>query len=142
MLRNSEITEDEYAQMELLDGRLPNGASVVSLFYSRDAYYQNFLDFGVENVTNPEKNNVDAILEDIDLREQAAYIALEIAPTRNITRKLFEVLAALGHLRAMYEGYVEQQELLRVEEEMRAQEAGMEPALEAQEEGAEAVVTE
>jgi hypothetical protein len=143
MLRTGEITEDEFAQMELLDGRLSNGISVVSLFYSRDPFYKAFLDFGVENVTNPEDNEpIDNILTEIDKREQAAYIAIEVAPTRKITRQLHEVLAALGHLRALYDGYEEEKELLRVEEEMRAQEAGMEPALDAQEEGAESVEPE
>jgi hypothetical protein len=139
MLRTGEITEDEYASMELLDGRLPNGASVIALFFSRDKMYQTFLDFGVENVTNPEDNEpTDAILKEIDLRERAAYEALEVAPTQKITRKLFEILAALGHLRALYDGYEEEKELLRVEEEMRAAEAG-DMALDAQEEGAEAL---
>jgi len=142
MLRTGEITEDEYAQMELLDGRLPNGVAVISLFFSRDPFYKAFLDFGVENVTNPEDNEpTDAILSEIDLREQAAYVALEIAPTRKITRQLFEVLAALQQLRATYEGYEEEKEMMRIEEEMRVAEAGMEAGLEAQEEGADAAAT-
>lgn len=140
MMRTNEITEEEYAQMELLDGRLSNGTSVIALFFSRDPFFKAFLDFGVENVTNPEDNEpTDTITDEIDKREQAAYIALEIAPTRNINRKLFEVLAALSHLRALYDGYEEEKELLRIEEEMRAQETGMDDALDAQEEGVNAV---
>lgn len=109
MLRNNEITEDEYAQMELLDGRLANGTSVASLFYLNDLHYSSFLDFGIENVTEPSENDLFAVLRAILEKEKAAYTALETAPTAKVTRRLMEILAALSHLRALYKGYQEQQ---------------------------------
>lgn len=137
MLRNGEITEDEYAQMELIDGRLSNGVSVVSLFYSKDSYYSSFLDFGVENVMEPQKNDVESILTQIIEKEKAAYLALETAPTANINRKLMEILAALSHLKSLYRGYQEQLQLT-YEQEMGANEIGETEAIEAEEEGIEA----
>jgi len=135
MLRNAEITEEEYAQMELLDGRLPNGASVIALFFSRDPLYIAFLDFDSENITNPKENDIESVLGQIDEQEKLAYIALEVAPTRNVNRKLFEILAALSYLRALYEGDRDLEEALSIEEDMRSQELGMNAALGAQEDG-------
>lgn len=47
MLRNGEITEDEFHDMELRDGRTPDGYDVLSLFYSNDPLRTRFLDLGV-----------------------------------------------------------------------------------------------
>ncbi len=137
MLRTGEITEDEYNQMELVDGRLPTGVSVVSLFFSKDPLFAELLDFGAENITNPEVNDIQSVLDQIDEKEKLAYMALEVAPTKNITRKLFEALAALAHLRALYTGYEEEQAQLKAEEELRAQEGGGIPPLEAEQTGEE-----
>jgi len=43
MLNNGEITEAQFIQLELGDGRLKDGVSVESLFFSQDAEYKDFL---------------------------------------------------------------------------------------------------
>jgi len=132
MLRTNEITEDEYASMELLDGRLPNGSSIIAIFFSRDNIYKKYLTYESENITNPEKNDPEAVMDWIDEQEIVAYQDLEIAPTANVSQKIFEVLAGLSHLRALYEGYREEQEQILYAEEMRATEIDEQAALEAE----------
>lgn len=123
MLRNNEITEEEYASMELLDGRLPNGASVMALYYYKEPIYRKYLSHDGD-ITNPDKNDVESILDWCDQQEKTAYQDLEVAPTANITQKIFECIAAIVHLRALYEGYREEQEQLAYAEEMQTEEAG------------------
>lgn len=52
MLANNELTEEQFDELELMDGRLPDGTDIVYLFYVEDP-------FGVADLVNTRKNQPD-----------------------------------------------------------------------------------
>lgn len=96
MLENQEITEEQFEDMELADGRLRDGLDVLMLFQSQDTEIRRILDIGI---INPMADAVDAAI--IDERIRLAWERHDTAPNANIKRKMRQAIAALTKLRTM-----------------------------------------
>lgn len=103
MWENHEITYEQFAQMELEDGRLPEGLDVLLLFQSEDKDYKNWLDVGVSDPTNIGENDPQKMADAIHDKyiEVSGIIHEETRAERR--RKARQALAALDKLRSMYQ---------------------------------------
>jgi len=61
MMGEGDLTRDQFERLELSDGRLPEGESVLTLFYSTDPKYTQYLDLGVSDPLDTESNDIMAI---------------------------------------------------------------------------------
>jgi len=102
MLTDGEITEAQFAEMELEDGRLPDGLDVLMLFQSQDGEIATLLNLGVDDPLDVEANDGETILAAIHEQTKAAWVRHDTAPNANIRRKARQSLAALGKLKGMY----------------------------------------
>lgn len=103
MLNLGEISREVFEQMELLDGRLPEGLDVLLLFQSQDGDFSIWLDLGVSDPTNIAANDPQMMADAIHAKfvEVSEYVHGETNLTRR--RKAFQALAALDKLRSMYQ---------------------------------------
>lgn len=103
MVEKGEISEDDFREMELQDGRLPNGLPVTTLFASRDPAISTMLALpGIENPLDINANDASTIIPLIDAQESNVLIILGTANLRD-QNKAREALAALRSLRRQYE---------------------------------------
>ena len=101
-LSAGDITQAQFNQMELDDGRLPSGDPITSLFDTKDTYIAELLDLGVENPLNIDVNDPYDMIIALD---DAAFIAIEetqVAPSFQRQSKAREALAALAKLKEIY----------------------------------------
>lgn len=103
MWTGGEITYEQFCEMELQDGRLPEGLDVLLLFQSEDRDYREWLDIGVADPTNVSKNDPQAMADVIHEKfiELSRLIHEETRTERR--RKARQALAALDKLRSMYQ---------------------------------------
>lgn len=115
MWSSGEISQDQFENMELEDGRLPNGLDVTLLFVSEDADYALWLDLGVEDPVNVEAN--DPIMMADTIREKILEVSRVVDTMNNKVkeRKARQALAALERLQGMYQ---ESQSMLLDEQSM------------------------
>ncbi len=106
MVTDGDITREQFERMELTDGRLPDGSSIFTLFYSQDYYVSNLLDVGTDDPLNTEMNDKDAIVEITNekIAEAIEKLAKERDPVRKL--KINQCIAALVYLREYYHGKV------------------------------------
>lgn len=96
MLENQEITEQQFEDMELADGRLTDGMDVLMLFQSQDSEIRRILDIGIDD---PMAASVEEAI--INERIRLAWERHDIAPNANIKRKMRQAIAALTKLRTV-----------------------------------------
>lgn len=103
MWADNEISYDQFCDMELESGRLPDGLDVLLLFQSEDGDYRAWLDVGVSDPTNVMENDPLEMTDTIHEKyiEVSRIIHEESRTERR--RKARQALAALTKLRAMYE---------------------------------------
>jgi hypothetical protein len=61
MLEVRDISRSQFNQMELQDGRLPDGASILTLFYSKDKRFTKFLDLGIDDPLDKDSNSEEGV---------------------------------------------------------------------------------
>lgn len=116
MLDDGDMTDDQFEALELADGRLEDGTSVLALFYSEDPQVTQYLDLGVddpldivgnssevapsakETEENPQEDPTEMIL--IEIRELVAECNRVMVNTRKpdefkAARKAFYALLKL-----------------------------------------------
>lgn len=103
MWQDHEITYEQFAQMELEDGRLPDGLDVLLLFQSEDREYRTWLDLGVSDPTNVRDNDPQQMADSIHEKhiELSRLIHEESRTERR--RKARQALAALEKLQSLYQ---------------------------------------
>jgi len=108
-LAAGDITQAQFDRMELADGRLSDGAPVLSLFHVDNEPFLSWLDLASDNPLAVSENDALHMLTEID----AAAISVQdvIANSSNATTKerAEQALAALGALKAMYAPLAQQQ---------------------------------
>lgn len=106
MLQDSEISEAQFREMELNEGRLPDGESVMTLFVSEDPVYKSLLDLGVDEPLLTAINDPATMLVAIDV----AIIKTATIATNDSNKKLVgkakNANAALIELKERYESLV------------------------------------
>lgn len=117
MLEDGEITQEQFEDMELESGRLPTGLDVLLLFQSQDSKFQAWLDIGIPDPTNVKVNEPESTLQLI--HEQRLNLSSEIHGTANpeTLRMARQAIAALDHLKKLYESEVMQLQMMANEEE-------------------------
>lgn len=116
MLADSEITEDQFNELELEDGRLPDGTDLNRLIHTSDVYQKRFLNFTVDFPEDVMLNDPTGVIDEINENLVLAYEELESlrrSPTK--LRKLRQVLALLTRLK---KAYVEEQRNLTMQQTM------------------------
>lgn len=98
-----DLTQAQFDQMELTDGRLPSGEDVLTLFYAGDRAMRELLDLGVEDALDVGQNDSIEMLGLIE--EKQAEVRKILSETGAASRKkaIKQALAALGKLREAYE---------------------------------------
>jgi hypothetical protein len=89
MVSDGELSEAQFAELELDDGRLPDGDDVLSLFQSPDPQIMALL------VPDPDA----ATVEEIDAKIQDNWATLQTAPNARLKDKVRQAIAALEALR-------------------------------------------
>jgi hypothetical protein len=121
MLEAGDLTEQQFEDMELGDGRLPDGTDVLNLFYSLDPVMQQMLAIGEGDVLNTEANSREVMLPAIEdkLIEIRAILVNPSRPKEFDAAKM--AFAALMALKRLYSQptMIEQQEGLQAIERQR-----------------------
>jgi len=118
MVENGEISQEQFEDMELVNGRLPNGLDVLLLFQSEDSDFKRWLSLELDDPTNIKTNDPEEAIQII--HEQRLYISSDIHETSNpaTLREARQAIAALDRLQEMYE-----QEIMEIQmEEQQEQE--------------------
>lgn len=109
-LEAGDLSEQEYDDLELTDGRLPDGTDVLNLFVSTDPDIQDMLSLSVGDVLNTEANDPAIVLPAIDDQIIVVRAILATPDRPAIFDKAKQAMAALLALKKLYEGAkVEQQ---------------------------------
>lgn len=103
MWERGEISTEQFEDMELLDGRLPNGLDVMLLFQSQDRQFSEWLNTGIPDPTDIAANDPTTTAEAIHQKiiEVSQLVNAEGNPKQ--ARKARQALAALEKLRSMYQ---------------------------------------
>lgn len=103
MLHDGDISIEDFAMLELADGRTPNGLDILFLFYSEDPYIKSLLGgFTVPDPTDMIANESATIVPEIRNREIEVYKEIEKARTTIKANKARMALYALQKLETMY----------------------------------------
>ncbi|MHC4620466.1 MAG: hypothetical protein ACYTEQ_22190, partial [Planctomycetota bacterium] len=104
MVEDGELTEAQFAELELREGRLPDGGDVLTLFVSRDGQTQGLLAVDAEGDPLDVADNPAALwLPAIDKQVRLAQEVAVNGPNASIRKKARQAVAALERLRALYE---------------------------------------
>src|SRR5688500_17258871 len=101
--------------MELLEGRLPNGLDVFSLFESEEQILTGLLALGVDDPTITNKNDATTMLDAIHEKVKLCWQRINTSNNANTSRTVRHALAALEKLRAMYQTEIELQQALMMQ---------------------------
>lgn len=111
MMQHGELSEIEYEELELADGRLPDGSDLLSLFYSEDPVYKESLVFsGIEDPTDLLENDPEDILTEIHVNIRLTWMTLHREKDLERRKKLRYSIKALEYLRTKYQEKKEQEE--------------------------------
>jgi len=99
MLSDGEITDEQFAQLELEDGRLPDGRDAIVMFFDDNAFITNLLDFPDTHflVTGNEELE-DEVLKLIEEKRLEAFRMLAQVKAQSRIRLIRNALAALRAL--------------------------------------------
>lgn len=111
MLDASDITEQQFDDMELADNRLPDGQDILNLFLTTEPTLQEMLSISVGDVLNVKENDADVVLQAIEdkLLEARAILVNPIRP--KVFDQAKQAFAALIALKELYEGAKVQQQI-------------------------------
>jgi len=117
LLTAGNLTQAQFNQLELDDGRLPDGSDVLSLFTTTDDVYLRLLDLGVREPLALHANDPFIMLEEIDLAALNAQNIIGSGRTAGERQKARDALAALGKLKTIYAPEAQRE----TEQEMQAE---------------------
>lgn len=99
MLEEGELSEEQFEDMELAEGRLADGLDVLMLFQSQDSEIRRILGDIVVNPLDIQPGaNLDTVINE---RYALAWERFDTAPNANIKRKMRQAMAALTKLRTV-----------------------------------------
>jgi hypothetical protein len=103
-LDRGDITQAQFDGMELQDGRLPNGDSLLAAFSNRrDTQLMEMLFLGVAEPLDLDSNDAFDMIIAIDDRAIEVQALTQNAPSAPLKRKARIALHALGELKKLYE---------------------------------------
>jgi len=101
-LASGDITRAQFEQLELEDGRLPDGSDVLTLFSSTDPFIMKLLDLGFEEPLAVGDHDAGEMLAEIEAAIIHAKAAAASAGSPTEKQKALQAIAALESLRALY----------------------------------------
>lgn len=102
MLEAGDLTEQEFDDLELAEGRLPDGTDVVNLFMSTDPDIREMLSISVGDVLNVEANDRENVLPAIEDKLIEVRAILQNPPRPAVFDKAKQAYAALVALKELY----------------------------------------
>jgi hypothetical protein len=102
MVEVGDLERGQFERLELEDGRLPDGTSVLALFYSDDPKINKYLKLSVENPLDNEKNSWDKLKADVDKHTIEAMTVIVNSDNPDERWNAHKSLAALRELRKLY----------------------------------------
>lgn len=104
-LKASDIDQAQFEELELSDGRLPDGASVLNLFLTTDPAMQQLLSISTPNPLDVDANreNAEFVLEQIKDALLLANMQALNAPTARIKNQAKQATKALTELQRIYQ---------------------------------------
>ena len=101
MLGDGDLSRSAFDEMEMFDGRLPDGTNIGTLFFSEDPLFRRHLSFDGDPLVIPENNKIEIVTE-IQRRNQN--VMEEWAKTTSSSKrtKLAMAHAALSWLQEQY----------------------------------------
>jgi hypothetical protein len=122
---DGDLTEAQFASLELQDGRLPNGNDVLSLFESEDEFFATYLDLGLgESPLLVALHEPADALVAIDLAAIDVQGVLANARSKTEREKAEQALAALGKLKSIYEPLIVEQIMTEQSSQEQPQDGG------------------
>src|SRR3990170_1014330 len=105
MLTDGDINRSQFERMELADGRLPDGTTVLALFYTKDPNIAPLVDVGADDPLDLTANDPDTMMQVI--REKMAEVNGLLVNEKNELHKqdAFLAAAALTYLEKYYQNY-------------------------------------
>lgn len=98
MLEDGDITESQFVRMELEDGRLPDGSSVLTMFYTKNRALAKLLDLGVDDPLDKNANDQQAMLQSIQEKLAEAGMAMATAKNQDDRNNSYYAMIALAQL--------------------------------------------
>lgn len=102
MLENGELNEVQFEQVELENGRLPDGAPVLTLFATSDPDFHLLLDLGVSDPTDVKANNPLTMMNAISAQYAKAESVYINTSRKRIKSMARQSMAALKELFKLY----------------------------------------
>lgn len=103
-LQAGEISQDQFDELELQDGRTPEGFPVLFLFFSGDSVMKRWLGGIIEgDPTDVEVENAEVVLEGIRERKVSLFQEIENISDGKRLARAKQALAALETLQALYQ---------------------------------------
>lgn len=122
MVEDGELTRQQFDIMELEDGRIDDGTSVLSLFYSDDPFFVELL--SIPNVKDPlDTNNNDPEFMLDEIQKKSMEASKRVLKARTVPDKMQarQALAALDHLKSVYGDLSAQAKLEEQQQEQQQQ---------------------
>lgn len=121
MRTDGEITDAQFDQMELEDGRTPSGDDILVLFADYDSDISDLIDIGIPNPLLVSENDPETVLVAIEVQRAEILAIAGRANSKAEKERALWALKALEHLEGMYEEALSQmlleQESAELEEE-------------------------
>lgn len=102
MLENGELNEVQFEQVELENGRLPDGAPVLTLFATSDPDFRLLLDLGVSDPVDVKTNNPLTMMDAISAQYAKVESVYINTPRKRIKSMARQSMAALKELFKLY----------------------------------------
>lgn len=118
MLDDHEIDENLFEEMELEDGRLPDGTDLNRLLYTEDTYTKQFLNFTAEFPEDVESEDNDPVETMAEINENLVKTYQEFEKVQGSQNKLQKVKRVLKLLTKLKKAYTDKQTQLTNEQKM------------------------
>jgi hypothetical protein len=102
MVEVGDLERGQFERLELEDGRLTDGTSVLALFYSDDPQIKKLMDIGVENPLDIEANSWETIKTAVEKKVVDALTIVVNSSNPDERWNAQKALAALRELRELY----------------------------------------
>lgn len=102
MVKVGDLEEGQFERLELQDGRLADGTTVLALFYSKDPGVKKYLDLGVENPADIEENKWETLKPKVEKNTIDAMTIIVNSNNPDERWSAQKALAALDNLRKLY----------------------------------------
>ncbi len=119
MVKEGELTTAQFKDLELQEGRLPDGTPLEVLFFRTDPIYQDLLIIpGISDPLDLRSNDPDKVLDSISKKIPEAYELLSTENRQIQMRQIRESIAALKFIQSLYEDLL----IMKEEQELQEQE--------------------